>query len=61
MGYHALLQGVFPTQGSNLYLAGVFFTTNATWEAQSRMGNPQMVGMLSKLRASKKSLCFNDQ
>ena len=33
----ALLQGVFPTQGSNQCLfvfciAGGFFTTNATWE-----------------------------
>ena len=34
-----LLQGIFPTQGSNLphfmspALAGRFFTTNATWEA----------------------------
>ena len=35
---HCLLQGIFPTQGSNLHLtsptlAGGFFTTNATWEA----------------------------
>ena len=39
VGYHALLQGIFPTQGSNLHLltspasAGRFFTTSATWEA----------------------------
>ena len=38
---HALLQGIFPTQGSNPHLlplptvAGGFFTTSATWEAQS--------------------------
>ena len=37
---HALLQGIFPTWGSNLYilshaLAGWFFTSNATWEALS--------------------------
>ena len=36
---HALLQGIFPTQGQNLYLTsptlvGGFFTTNFTWEAQ---------------------------
>ena len=37
---HALLQVIFPTQGSNLSLlhlpalAGGFFTTSATWEAQ---------------------------
>ena len=37
VGFHALLQGIFPTQGSNLSLlcllalAGRFFTTSATW------------------------------
>jgi len=36
---HALLQGIFPTQGikptslMSPALAGRFFTTNATWEA----------------------------
>lgn len=32
---HALLQGIFPTQGSNpcLLTAGGFFTSSATWEA----------------------------
>ena len=41
VGCHALLQGIFPTQGSNPHLsplpavAGGFFTTSATWEAQS--------------------------
>ena len=39
VGCHALLQGIFPTQGSNVdllhlpALAGRFFTTGATWEA----------------------------
>ena len=39
VGYHALLQGIFPTQGSNLHpltspaLAGRFYTTSAAWEA----------------------------
>jgi len=43
VGYHALSQRIFPTQGSNphlkpaslksLALAGRFFTTGATWEA----------------------------
>ena len=39
VGCHALLQGIFPTQGSNgeslksAELAGQFFTTSATWEA----------------------------
>ena len=38
MGCHALLQGVFLTQGLNPYLmspalADGFFTTSATWEA----------------------------
>ena len=38
VGCCALLQGIFPTQGSNLCLlvslalAGGFFTTSATWE-----------------------------
>ena len=37
-GCHSLLQGIVPTQGSNLCLtspalAGGFFTTSATWEA----------------------------
>jgi len=36
---HALLQGIFQTQGSNLTLTspalvGGFFTTSATWKAQ---------------------------
>ena len=40
VGCHALCQGIFPTQGFNLpllhlpALAGVFFTTGATQEAQ---------------------------
>ena len=41
VGCHALLQGIFLTQGSNCHLlqppspalAGIFFTTSATWEA----------------------------
>ena len=39
-GLHFLLQGIFPTQGSNPCLmspglAAGFFTTNTTWEARS--------------------------
>ena len=40
VGCHFLLQGISPAQGSNLCLlhllslAGGFFTTSATWEAQ---------------------------
>ena len=38
VGCHALLQGIFPAQGSNPYLMsptleGRFFTTSTTWEA----------------------------
>ena len=37
MGSHALLQGIFLTQGANSLmspaLAGRFFTTSTTWEA----------------------------
>ena len=42
VGFHALLQGIVPIQGSNLRLlhrhsqAG-FFTTSATWEAHSHI------------------------
>ena len=35
-GLHSLLQGIFPTQGSNLKppaLSEGFFTSSATWEA----------------------------
>ena len=38
VGCHALLQGIFPTQGLNAHLfvssalAGGFFTTSATWQ-----------------------------
>ena len=34
VGCHPLLQGIFPTQGSNPALAGGFFIIWATWEAQ---------------------------
>ena len=43
VGCHALLQGIFLTQGSNPRLltspalAGMFFTTSATWEALSNV------------------------
>ena len=42
VGYHALLQGIFLTQGPNLRLmppalAGRFFTTSATWEARGSL------------------------
>ena len=41
-GCHALLQGIFLTQGSNVSLmssalAGRFFTTSTTWEAGKRI------------------------
>ena len=41
VGCRALLQGLFPTQGSNLtlrspQLAGGFFTTSTTWEALAK-------------------------
>ena len=45
VGCHALLQGIFPTKGSNSPLfcllhwqaTGRFFTTSATWEAAPRL------------------------
>ena len=43
VGYHFLLQGIFPTQGSNTHLwclspafVGRFFTTSTTWKVQER-------------------------
>ena len=55
MGFHALLQGVFPTQGENPpslaspALAGRFFTTSATREAHMHVyllffGFPSQIG-----------------
>ena len=43
---HALLQGIFPTQGLNLCvmspaLADGFFTTNSTWEAHASFPPPK--------------------
>ena len=47
VGCHALLQGIFPTQGLNPSLLGLlrwqvggFFTTRATWEALLKKNNP---------------------
>ena len=46
--YHALLQGIFPTQGSNLRLlspasAEGFFTMSITWEAYRIENQPLLV------------------
>ena len=48
VGCHFLLQGIFPTQGSNLQplspaLADGSFTTSTTWEAPHR-GEPRLIG-----------------
>ena len=52
-----LLQGILPTQGSNTFLtspalAGVFFTSRATWEASEirllSLENPTDGGLLSR-------------
>ena len=39
VGCHALLQGIFPTQGLNagLFIGGRLFTTSATWETHSKV------------------------
>ena len=47
---HALLQGIFPTQGSNLCLkspalAGRFSTSSATWEARQKSRLPSNPGL----------------
>ena len=44
MGCHAVLQGIFRTQGSNprftcLALADGFFTTSAIWKPMTSMGH----------------------
>ena len=47
--FHALLQGIFPNQGSNAHLffppalAGWFFTTSATWEPQTCSKQTQLM------------------
>ena len=60
-GCHALLQGIFPTQGSNPSLtspawAARFFTTSATWEALEGpmlvIGNmPEILGFIFRTHA----------
>ena len=54
MGFHAFLQEIFPTQGSNLSLMsaalmGVFFTTSATWEAQGLAENKGKLKILGQI------------
>ena len=63
MDCHALLQGIFPTQGLNPsllspVLAGGFFTTKATWEAltSGHAGNKRP--LKSELIILKKSTSF---
>ena len=59
-GYHFLLPGIFPTQASDPCvlvqpaLAGGFFTTSATWEAQVETGS---VNLVSWVWASAYSIC----
>ena len=53
VGCHALLQGIFLTQGLNpcllclLHLAGGFFTTSATWEAHIKHSESELKVALS--------------
>ena len=64
MGYHALLQGVFPTQGSNpcltvsSALAGWLFTTSATWEAPSFLSGGHFLHSFSVLSPLQKHVDF---
>ena len=61
VGCHALLQGIFPKQGSNPQslmsrsLAGGFFTTSATWEAHS---TPHCISSLGWIIKTKLTLFF---
>ena len=56
MGCQSLLQGIFPTQGSNSHLmfpalAGRFFTASTIWEAPKR-GQFSSVQLLSHVQLS---------
>ena len=56
MGCQSLLQGIFPTQGSNSHLmfpalAGGFFTASTIWEAPKR-GQFSSVQLLSHVQLS---------
>ena len=54
-GCHALLQGIFPTQGLNpmsYALAGRFFTTSATWEISNCVIQANTVLNLPQLNSS---------
>ena len=61
VGCHALLQGIFLTQGSNLHLfmspalTGGFFTTSTTWEAHS---TPHCISSLGWIIKTKLTLFF---
>ena len=51
VGCHALLQGIFPTQGSNPHVLCLLhwqqvLTTNATWEAPSKSSSESEVAQL---------------
>ena len=61
VGCHALLQGTFPTQGSNshllfLALAGRFFITSATWKSPSLPTLNNFTAFVS-LVTGRKSIC----
>ena len=62
MGCHALLQGIFPTQGSNLglvspVLAGGFFTTSATREACPKISPHSLSIAVPSLREGQVNSC----
>ena len=67
-GCHALLQGIFPTQGSNPHLlhlpalAGEFFITSTTWEVANKNENHKDIpkrGMKNHSRSVFSKLFFS--
>ena len=64
MGYHALLQGIFPAQGlkplNSPALACEFFTTSATWEALRRGEVAKVLGTIFQVPDFKVRATFSN-
>ena len=63
VGCHALLRGIFPTQGSNPMflmspaLPGGFFTTRITWEALAKLTGLKLTRVRSSAAAKSLQSC----
>ena len=69
MGLNLLLQGIFPTQGLSLLLlhllasralAGRFFTTSTTWEAQAQCIDRETRYRIEEINHSVSMSCYLD-